>query len=71
MSTDWTVVCGSCKQGIHLGQRFSSGSTFGYGSNDEEGRFAAAEFIEEHVYHKPPLQILLTDDIPEGVTLVG
>jgi hypothetical protein len=62
MSTDWDVVCYTCKLYTHLGQRFTTGPTFGFGTNDPQGRLIAAEFIAEHVGHD--LRINL--DAPEG-----
>lgn len=51
MSTDYDVVCRPCNLAVHIGQRFSSGWAFGYGSNDAEGRLDAGNFILEHVGH--------------------
>lgn len=64
MSTDFTVLCDKHQLHIHIGQRFTSGPCFGYGSRDEEGRAAAAEFVSEHIYCGS-LRIVPTDDIPE------
>ncbi len=67
MSTDYDVVCRKCKVHRHLGQRFTSGFAFGFGSNDEEGRKRAGQFIEDHSdsEHKPDdLAIMVTDALP-------
>lgn len=71
MSTDWSVVCRSCKSGIHLGQRFTFGPVFGFHRDDSEGRERSGNFISEHIGHEPPLQILLTDAIPDDVEMDG
>lgn len=64
MSTDWDAACFTCKLYTHLGQRFTSGPAFGYGSNDAQGRLDAAEFVSEHVHHD--LRIVL--DAPDDFT---
>lgn len=64
MSTDWQVLCDDCKQSTHLGQRFSCGPCFGFGSDDANGRLFAAEFISEHLGHC--LRIVDIDGIPEN-----
>lgn len=64
MSTDWDAVCFTCCTYTHLGQRFTSGPSFGYGSNDAQGRLDAAQFISDHIGHH--LQIML--DAPDGFT---
>lgn len=63
MSTDYDVVCRSCGIFIHLGQRFASGWSFGFGSDDVEGRKAAGEFIVEHEEHGD-LAVIESDRVP-------
>ena len=49
MSQDWELVCNACKSYIHLGQIMAGIPSFGYGSNDEEGRKKALNWISEHL----------------------
>lgn len=78
MSWDFDVVCDRCKVYHHLGQSMGGLETFGFGSNDEEGRAKAAKFIVDHLYsgdfeHRPnlggcgvmELRIVSTEQIPE------
>lgn len=65
MSTDWSVLDDEAKEYRHLGQRFTTGCCFGYGSNDVEGRADAAQWISERLDYGKSLRIVLTDDIPE------
>jgi hypothetical protein len=51
MSTDYDIICPVCAKEIHLGQRFTCGWAFGFGSNDKEGQKAAGDFIIEHSEH--------------------
>lgn len=64
MSTDFTVVCDKHREYTHLGQHMGGVASFGYGSNDVEGRTAVAEWIYEHIGCVP--RIVLTDYIPDG-----
>ncbi len=66
MSVDWTTVCDKCKLYRHLGQFMGGVASFGWGSQDEEGREESADFVDKHVYHT--LRIVRTDDIPEDYT---
>jgi hypothetical protein len=66
MSTDYSAVCDACREGIHIGQRFSSGWAFGYGTNDAPGRLAAGKFIQGHVHNAFGLRVVRTDDVPSG-----
>jgi hypothetical protein len=67
MSTDATVVCDKCKTYRHLGQEMALIPSFGYGSNDTDGRLLSAEYVFAHLWHnKEGLRIVRTDDIPDG-----
>lgn len=70
MSVDWNILCDKCKMWHHLGQNMGSTCSFGFGSNDEEGRLSAAEFINIHLAHNwgenEFLRIVKTDNIPNN-----
>lgn len=66
MSVDWNVLCDKCKQWHHLGQDMGAICSFGYGSQDSEGRETVAEFISNHIYHDEFLRIVRTDNLPDG-----
>ena len=57
MSTDWDVICETRGEECHLGQRFTCGPCFGYGTNDKKGRDEAAKFINEHLNDGHKLRI--------------
>jgi hypothetical protein len=61
MSTDFNVVCDTCKLIHHLGQRSGAGSSFGYGSRDAAGRKIAANFVIAHLEHGEDLRIEIAD----------
>lgn len=67
MSTDWDAVCFTCRTYTHLGQRFTSGPTFGYGTDDAPGRLEAAEFVSEHVYHDLRIMVDVPDDFTRHI----
>jgi hypothetical protein len=69
VSIDVTTVCHSCKQYHHLGQWMGGRWSFGYGSNDVQGRLNCGEFIEQHLTDQGHrLELMLTDSIPAGYT---
>jgi hypothetical protein len=61
VSTDFQVVCDTCKLIAHLGQRMGGRTSFGYGSNDAIGRKIAAEFITTHHEHGEGPRIEVSD----------
>lgn len=65
MSTDYDIVCDHCRKVMHLGQRFTSGWAFGFGTNDREGQLAAGAFVMEHTEHGA-LRVMVADDTPDG-----
>ncbi len=72
MSVDWTVLCDKCRGYHHLGQDMGGLYTFGYDSQDTEGRHFVGEFISNHLAHNwtdgEYLRIVKTDSIPIGYT---
>ncbi len=62
MSTDYSLQCLECRTYIHLGQRFSSGWSFGYGRNDEDGVANAVAFIIEHVGQRHTVEVRYSED---------
>lgn len=74
MSTDYDVCCRHCKASTHIGQRFSSGWSFGFSSHDTEGRLAAGAFIMAHTgCGKPgelPVFVCLSDFVPDDYALI-
>lgn len=70
MSVDWSILCDKCSEYCHLGQDTASGASFGYGSQDIDGRESAGEFISDHLDHNradgESLRIVITDNIPNG-----
>lgn len=52
MSTDYDMHCKTCKMTCHIGQRFTSGWAFGFGTNDKQGQLEAGDFIMEHAGHE-------------------
>ena len=72
MSTDFDVVCDFCKESHHLGQMFSSGWSFGYGSIDSKTVKSTGDFIQEHFNHnKTGLRVVLTDALDEACISIG
>lgn len=72
MSTDFDIVCDACKVYHHLGQQFTSGFTFGYGTGDTEEENAIGEFIQRHFNHsKAGMRVVLTDAINPECTSDG
>lgn len=63
MSTDFELVCNTCKWRTHLGQRMASVFSFGYGSNDVKGAAEVAETIVGHLGHD--LRIFESEDGPQ------
>ena len=70
MSIDWNVICDKCQQWHHLGQNMGGICSFGFGSQDEEGRNQAGEFLSNHLSHNwgegEFLRIVKTDNLPDG-----
>lgn len=64
MSTDYSIGCLECEVFCHLGQRMANMHSFGYGSNDVEGRLSVWVFIDEHVGHSE-LVVSITDKFCE------
>ncbi len=62
MSTDFDIVCMTCKQRSHLGQIMAARCSFGYGSKDVEGREEVAEKVYSHLGHD--LRIYVVEDGP-------
>jgi len=52
MSTDYYVMCETCRKYEFLGTRFAGSVTFGESSKDEAGRERAMEFIVDHDNHE-------------------
>jgi len=72
MSTDYNVVCDACKVCCHLGQHFTSGWSFGYGSNDKKTVQKTGDFIGEHFNHNTTgLRIVLIDALNRDCTSLG
>lgn len=70
MSTDYYAVC-SCGHAHHLFVRFTSGPTFGHGTNDAEGKRAAAEWLLEHAGTAEDghaVRVVVIDAVPDSVT---
>jgi hypothetical protein len=66
MSTDYSVVCDTCKEYRHLGQRMASTYSFGYGSKDRETPTEIMEWIAGHADQGHKLTILWSDAVPEN-----
>lgn len=70
MSVDWTILCDKCMEHHHLGQDMGGICSFGFGSQDIDGRRSAGEFISDHLGHNwadgECLRIVKTDGIPNG-----
>jgi hypothetical protein len=66
MSTDFDLVCRPCKKFVHLGQRMAARWSFGYGTGDVEGAQPTGQFIDEHYNCGRPLEVVLTDLLPDG-----
>ncbi|KKK83706.1 hypothetical protein LCGC14_2790670 [marine sediment metagenome] len=73
MSVDWAVLCDECKGYHHLGQDVCCVYTFGFDSQDTEGRYFAGKFISDHLAHSwvEYLRIVKTDNIPIGYVDLG
>lgn len=65
MSTDYAVICDKCRLQRHIGQRFTSGYSFGYGTNDHEGQAKAAEFAFDHAADCGETRIIHSDGVPD------
>lgn len=58
MSTDFSVVCPTCKAHIHLGQRMAGiRFTAGYGPNDIRGQEEVGLFLTKHACHGEMLTV--------------
>ena len=65
MSTDYDIVCDTCRVQMHAGQRCAINEfSFGYSTGDSEGQEAVAKFAFEHAYHGT-IRILLSDVVEE------
>lgn len=62
MSIDVDVVCHECQERVHLGQEFTSGWSFGYGTGDIVEAKRCGEWIMKHLPHH--LSIMDTDSAP-------
>ncbi len=62
MSTDYDAACLTCHVYRHLGQRMGGGWSFGFGSNDTDGRAVVGEFIQEHAGHE--LRVFVSEETP-------
>ena len=65
MSTDYDVVCVTCRKSTHLGVRFSSNFAFGHGSFDLEEQRRAGAWIVDHLNEGHELKIEVSDAVPD------
>ena len=70
MSIDYTAYCKTHNHYHHLGQCMAGLTSFGWGSNDVEGRARCGLFVECHVNNGCDVRIIQTDDIPEDAICI-
>lgn len=64
MSTDYDAACFTCRRAIHLGQRFTTGWSFGYGTGDVVGERSAGSWLLEHLEPGHDVRVLVADAVP-------
>jgi|SRR5271166_2957498 len=65
MSTDYDIVCDTCRVQMHAGQRCAIDEySFGYSTGDSEGQEAVAKFAFEHAEHGQ-VRIVVGDVVEE------
>lgn len=79
MSTDYAAVCFTCRKATHLGQRMGLGYSFGFGSNDVQGRLDVWAWLERHLHPQDEnpmnvlgphdLRIMESEQLPDGFEL--
>lgn len=75
MSTDYSAVCLTCRTAIHIGQRFTTGWAFGYGSSDLIAMRQQGEWLMRHTtyptkreaFQAHAIMVVELDFVPDGI----
>ena len=71
MSTDYSVICISCEESSHLGQRMAMTYSFGYGSKDITTPPKIMEWIAGHVDNGHNVKVVNSEDTPTSFEYEG